>query len=169
MSIEYSNYIHEHLKNVKKAYDWIDEHIPELLFNRFTIVDHDGSKLDEDEYDAYDEYFYGDEKTEQTISNFNYAWLTHIHRNPHHWQYWILVSDDPKKEEIILEMPYEYICEMICDWWTFSWKTNNLKEIFNWYEQRKDHIKLGRETRKIVEHILKKIKTKLEEKGENNV
>ena len=36
--------------------------------------------------------------------------------------------------ETILEMPYDYIIEMICDWWSFSWQSGNLYEIFKWYE-----------------------------------
>nr|DAE02562.1 MAG TPA: hypothetical protein [Siphoviridae sp. ctmYS12] len=30
-----------------------------------------------------------------------------------------------------MDMPYNYIIEMICDWWAFSWNKGNLQEIFN--------------------------------------
>ena len=59
-------------------------------------------------------------------------------------------------------MPTYYIIEMICDWWSFSWKTGDLYEIFNWYEKRKDYIQLSESTRKIVEDILTKIRDILE-------
>ena len=62
---------------------------------------------------------------------------------------------------IILDMPYEYIIEMICDWWAFSWRNGDLTEIFDWYGKHKDYMKLSDKTRKTVEGILSKIKDKL--------
>ena len=59
-------------------------------------------------------------------------------------------------------MPYNYIVEMICDWWSFSWNSGDLYEIFNWYNEHKNYIKLSDKTRKTVEDILSKIKEKLE-------
>ena len=81
----------------------------------------------------------------------------------HHWQHWILINDDPDKAEVILDMPYNYILEMICDWWSFSWKTGKLEEIFTWYDAHKAYMKLSDKTRETVEDILDKIKAKLEE------
>ena len=125
------------------------------------VLKHDASKSDPEEYDAYDNYFYGNKSYENT-QKFNLAWLHHIHVNPHHWQHWVLINDDPKEGTICLDMPYNYIIEMICDWWSFSFKTGNLSEIFSWYESHKAHIKLSDNTRKIVEDILSKIKEKIE-------
>ena len=59
-------------------------------------------------------------------------------------------------------MPYEYIIEMICDWWAFSWAKENLFEIFKWYDEHKDYMKLSDWTRIEVEDILKQMKAKLE-------
>lgn len=164
MSILYDDYLREHKANVQKGYDWLKENLPYLVENVGswnTEFNHDASKTESDEYTAYDQYFYGNNKSYEVVQAFNKAWLLHIHRNPHHWQYWVLINDDPKAGKITIEMPYEYIIEMICDWWSFSWKTGNLFEIFNWYGERKDYIKLGSETRKIVEDILTKIHYKL--------
>lgn len=97
------------------------------------------------------------------VQDFNKAWLAHIHRNPHHWQHWVLINDDPKLGEIVLDMPYEYIIEMICDWWAFSWSSGNLYEIFNWYNEHEEYMKLSEKTRKTVEDILDKIKKKLDD------
>ena len=60
-------------------------------------------------------------------------------------------------------MPYNYIIEMMCDWWAFSWNKGNLNEIFDWYEKQKYYMKLSNATRKTVEDILSKIKKKLQE------
>ena len=97
------------------------------------------------------------------MQQFNHAWLHHIHNNAHHWQYWILNNDDPNKGEIILDMPDNYIFEMICDWWSFSWAKGNLYEIFDWYNERKNYIKLSDKTRKKVEDILEKMKDELDQ------
>ena len=80
-----------------------------------------------------------------------------------HWQYWILINDEPGRGTTVLEMPYNYIIEMICDWWSFSWKKGELYEIFSWYDQHKAYIQLHEKTRKIVEDILDKMREKLDE------
>ena len=60
-------------------------------------------------------------------------------------------------------MPSNYIIEMICDWWSFSWISGNLTEIFNWYDIHKKSIKLEPSSQQQVESILDKIQKKLEE------
>ena len=99
-------------------------------------------------------YFYGGNRSYAVVQEFNYAWLRHIHRNPHHWQYWILVNDDPDEGEVVMDMPYNYIIEMICDWWAFSHMKGDLTEIFKWYDEHRDYMKLSDNTRKEVEWIL---------------
>ena len=164
MSIKYNLYINDHKHNVKSAHSWLKWNLPDLTKGTLCddyIEDHDDSKWSADEYEAYDEYFYGN-KTEEVKTEFNRAWLHHIHTNPHHWQHWLLVNDDPKKGLIPIEMDYEYVIEMICDWWSFSWKTGNLYEIFDWYDKHKSYMILHANTRKIVEDILSKIKEVLD-------
>lgn len=181
---QYNNYLTTHISNVKKGYNWLKENIPEVLSEDNyidevayygelddIIAQHDKSKYtkipDADnyyelkcEYDPYADYFYG-EKTPEVEECFNRAWLEHIHANPHHWQHWILHNDDPKIGVKVLDMPYVFIVECICDWWSFSWKQGNLTEIFNWYEKNKDGIMFSDKTRKTVESILEKMKEKL--------
>ena len=168
MSSQYNEYLRKHIDGVQKAYQYlVDNGIIDPFFYHFdNITRHDDSKYSVAEYDAYDTYFYG-EKTAEVKWAFNIAWLHHIHNNPHHWQYWILFEDDPKngKEYICLQMPYQYVVEMICDWWSFSFNAGNLNEIFDWYEKHRETMKLHIETRKDVENILDKIKVKLDETG----
>lgn len=174
MSDLYNSYLKQHKENVKKGFDWIRENIPDELrlmeydYEHQIGFAHDASKSKIDEYWAYDEYFYGGNKSYSVVQDFNKAWLLHIHRNPHHWQYWILINDNPQEGEILIEMPYNYIVEMICDWWAFSWAKGNLNEIFPWYEERKNYIKLHPNSRKTVENILDQINKKLIEKEREN-
>lgn len=97
MSLEYDNYLKEHKANVGAALVWLQDNLPEVLNRKDEegknfdwewqiILKHDASKSDSEEYDAYDNYFYGNKSFENT-QNFNLAWLRHIHVNPHHWQH----------------------------------------------------------------------------------
>ena len=183
---QYEEYLTTHIGNVKKAYEWLKENLPDVIAEDNCvgevayygnldeiIAKHDSSKYnkvpDRDcyyelccEYDQYANYFYG-EKTAEVEQCFDLAWLSHIHHNPHHWQHWLLQNDDPKIGLRVLDMPYVFIIECICDWWSFSWKQNKLDEIFNWYDTNKEGILLSDKTRKTLESILDKMKNKLEE------
>lgn len=167
MSVQYDNYLTEHKENVAKGFRWLQENIPEVIEDGFEwqiCFNHDASKTDPEEYDAYDAYFYGNNRSYSVVQNFKKAWLRHIHNNPHHWQHWILINDEPKEGMVVIDIPYIYVVEMICDWWAFSWTKGDLNEIFRWYEDRKDYMKLSANTRISVEYILGKMKDKLEEK-----
>lgn len=173
MSKEYNKYLQEHKNNVAKAFYWLQTNLPELLkgeydYERQITADHDQSKSDNDEYNAYDAYFYGSDQSFAVKQEFNEAWLNHIHKNPHHWQFWVLNNDDPKEGEVLIEIPYNYLIEMICDWWSFSFKQNKLDEIFNWYNEHKDYMKLGTNTRNQVSYILAEINKKLSDGGKVN-
>jgi hypothetical protein len=180
---QYENYLTQHIGNVKKGYEWLKKNLPDVLdvgnyYEETTyygeldeiIANHDKSKYTKlpdaneyydlkCEYYQYADYFYG-EKTPEVEKNFNYAWLAHIHANPHHWQHWMLQNDEDGL--ILLDMPYVFTIEMICDWWAFSWKQNNLYEIFNWYEKNKEGILLSDKSRENVEMILNKLRAKLD-------
>lgn len=167
MSIQYDRYLENHKANVKKGFDWLQENLPELIKGDFNYewqigFGHDHSKKEPDEYDAYDAYFYGGNRSYAVVQDFRRAWLMHIHRNPHHWQHWILINDDPGEGEIVMDMPYNYIVEMICDWWAFSWNKGKLTEIFVWYDEHKKYMKFSDKTRATVETILAKIKEKMD-------
>ena len=173
MSAKYDEYIIEHKSNVTKAYDWLCKNLPERFPDEAvkSMVEwqctnaHDQSKYEKEEYDAYDKYFYGN-RSYEVVQNFNYAWLQHIHKNHHHWQHWVLINDDLELGIVALEIPFNYIIEMICDWWSFSWKSGDLYEIFDWYAKHRDGMQMNTTSRKIVEDILNKIRTKLDENYE---
>lgn len=178
MSKEYDAYIRTHKSCVVlgylwfsiKAWDKVMEVLPDLInFSRPSLTQqmfsHDKSKYDYTEYQAYDDYFYGNKELlnkDQVEIDFNKAWLHHIHKNPHHWQHWVLVEDDDGLN-MGLDIPDNYILEMIADWWSFSWKKfidgkmqniSDLKEIFEWYDKHKDIMVLSENTRKKVESML---------------
>lgn len=165
MSYLYDEYLYDHTAGVSNAISWMVEHkiIPDDV-DISLVKYHDQTKYSEAEYKPYDDYFYGN-KSAKVVEAFNYAWLHHIHYNPHHWQYWVLQHDDEPEEA--LEMPERYVYEMIADWWSFSLKSGNLQEIFDWYEKHKG-MKLHEKTRKLVEDTLQKIKNTLDEENKED-
>lgn len=167
MSKNYDDYLFRHREAVTQAYRWLRDHIPELDGLEEAAMDifrHDDSKAKDKEYDAYDEYFYGtkiDDPAYQqaTNDNFDRAWLHHIHHNEHHWQHWVLMEDSGAVRA--LPIPDNFIIEMICDWWSFSWTDGDLTKIFSWYEENKHMMVMESDTRLKVEYILGLIKFKL--------
>ena len=126
---------------------------------------HDLSKFRPSEFIPYARYFYGKypdyEAYEGTTvkrprffkediqRRFDRAWLKHIHRNPHHWQYWILQEDDgPQK---LIPIPPKILIEMVCDWHGAGKAITGEDNIEDWYQQNKDKIMLNRINRKFVE------------------
>lgn len=179
MSVEYDRYLSEHIGGVQKGWEWMetnllpqisdwikanyktDEFDPIDIFEmRELVKNHDASKTEPDEYYFYDDYFYlsKDNRSSEVVNNFHHAFLMHMHRNPHHWQYWVLTSDNAGEPERYIEMPLPYIFEMICDWWSFSWRSGDLTEIFKWWDEHKDHIRLHKKSRRTVEKILEEMK-----------
>ena len=181
MSKEYDQYLANHKESVKTAYQWFKRNMPvfvqQSLVGGMTLeelehqilVAHDSSKLMFDEYPAYDRHFYSDLPMDETLEEFNLAWLKHVHRNPHHWQYWILVNDDLGDEFLnALEMPQNYVLEMLCDWWSFSWRGWPLYEpdrIFEWWDRHKGIMILHPKTRELIHDTIWTMKEKLKVSG----
>lgn len=160
---QYKEYLSNHIQNVKNGYEWLKLTILPNIDIDLSVTDkliqyHDSSKYVKEEFDSYRDYFY-DEQTDAVKRRFDYAWLHHIHDNPHHWQHWLLQEDDGDLKA--LDIPIQYIIEMICDWWAFSWNKNDLFEIFRWYDKNKDNQNLSDKTRKVVEDILHEMKTQI--------
>ena len=155
---EYMSYLNSHIQAVNKAWNYIrpkiyndsqfNEYIAEADFN---IHHHDESKYDKEEFESYLNYFYPYNKSKDE-KEFNYAWLRHQNLNKHHWQYWCLINDDGGKIEP-LDIPVEYVIEMVCDWASFQFMYQN-KYVIDWYEDNKDNIILSDKSRKLVEKLV---------------
>lgn len=180
MSIEYDKYLSEHIANVQRGLNWMRDNIKvNGLINERAMdiacenaLIHDSTKTSSEEYQAYDEYFYGGNRSHKVCQDFDYAWLHHQKFNKHHWQYWILIKDEPDDEDEDpfdtelhkpgptlkpMLIPLEYVYEMIADWWTFSWKNENLFEIFKWYNLNSPYMLMHDKTRAVVNCILQEM------------
>ena len=165
MSTQYNKYLEEHIGNVIKGYeilkdnldvDFVSKHKINFDYLDLVIRKHDQSKYTEDEYFAYDEYFYGT-KCKETKEKFDLAWLHHQNTNKHHWQYWLLKEDNGLLKP--LDMDIYSIIEMVCDWWSFSLKQNKPLEILKFYNDHESTRVLSNNTKYTVLEILDTIKT----------
>ncbi|MDI9519176.1 MAG: DUF5662 family protein [Erysipelotrichaceae bacterium] len=76
---------------------------------------HDLSKYLPIEFISGVKYFQGYRSPidkEKEILGYSKAWLHHKGRNKHHWEYWYDFTKDGYGP---IEMPIQYVCEMICD------------------------------------------------------
>lgn len=116
------------------------------------LVIHDWSKLSPAEWTPYVDLFYGPERTPAVRAAFDAAWLHHQHRNPHHWQHWLLQEDDgPVKT---LEMPQKFVREMVADWMGAGRAITGKWEVHDWYAKNCHKIRLADVTRTNVERLL---------------
>jgi len=147
---KYLDYLAEHIGNVKSVWEklqpllknsfWLDDF---SYFNINEIIkNHDKSKYSKDEFFPYRQYFYPLENEKVSEKWFNLAWNIHQKSNMHHWQYWVMIEDSG--DIIILEMPFFFIIELLCDWTAMSVKFNNKPS--EWYFKNKSKMLLGDET-----------------------
>lgn len=166
MSREYDQYLVNHKAEVGTAYQWFKRNMPEFVLETLInsgltlealehqiLVEHDASKTRLDEYPAYDRHFYAGLLQSETQGAFDLAWLKHIHRNPHHWQYWVLPGDDFRSVPA-LEIPQNYVLEMLCDWWSFSWRNYEPDRIFEWWDRHKGIMILHPKTRDLIHDVM---------------
>lgn len=117
---------------------------------------HDWSKFLPDEFIPYARYFSIPRRTDKGAytadeaddPNFLLAWLKHQRRNPHHWQWWLLVQDED--DSVILPMSDHSRREMLADWRGAN-KTYGGDGLEPWYVRNKETVKIHPDTREWVE------------------
>ena len=151
---EYNDYLYNHKENVIKTYEFMELNniIPLELQSlvKQHCSEHDESKWKDEEYTAYADYWNRKEHTKDVLLNYNLAWNHHIHNNPHHWQYWVSIKNDGEYK--ILDMPDEYIYEMLADWGSFKYTDTN-KTAYKWYSKNKDKMLLSNYTKQKLDDI----------------
>jgi hypothetical protein len=118
------------------------------------LIIHDWSKFSKAEWNPYVNFFYGkgvdyEFRTPEVKSAFSRAFHHHIHRNAHHWEYWLRyrASDGSFAP---LEMPEKLVREMVADWAGAGRAITGEWELASWYEANAHKIKLHGATRKRV-------------------
>ncbi len=159
---EYLEYLHQHISNVNIAWKSVlrpkvatltsDE---ELSYIDKCILMHDKSKYDRIEFIPYLNHFYPHLDYPDCTSDYDFAWLHHQNINPHHWQYYVLIKDCGDID--ILDMPLSYVCEMLCDWHSFSYKDLE-STAFNWFKSNSDNMMLSNNTLDIIYKLIDVLK-----------
>lgn len=159
--VEYDNYLRTHIGNVKRCWEEflrpavIGEVSPGIIQQTDAMIaEHDASKIEPCEYDAYLDYFYPADGETTDDKEFDVAWNHHQKRNPHHWQYWVLIKDSG--DVIPQDMPLPYLFEMLCDWGSFP-LANPGTTTKDWYNKNKSHMMLSEKTRELVETYIEYI------------
>lgn len=177
---EYLEYLDDHIGAVIKA--WEDVLRPALERSRdeellnildldkigLQVYNHDRSKYSEEEFTAYCNHWYPpdgsdvnhDQNKPEGDKDYDYAWLHHRNNNPHHFQYWVSFEDDGAP--IPLDMPLNYICEMLCDWHSFS-RNEDEQTAYDWWIDNKESFIMSDETIKWVDKLIEYMKTPLYE------
>lgn len=168
---QYDEYLSSHIHNVQRA--WYELLRPYLLEQGLVdedlqdidsrIDDHDASKFDDEEYDAYAEWFYGEHPDEGEAKDaFDLAWVHHQNNNEHHWQYWVLIQDTDEPKYLALDMSKPAIYEMLCDWHSFSAKDPE-STAYSWYNNNRENMVLSDNTVAVIDSLIDIFKKPLKE------
>ena len=119
---------------------------------------HDLSKFGPAEWGAYVNAFYAKrgDATARRLA-FDVAWNHHQKVNPHHWQYWLLItdSDDPRLRP--LPIPDRYVREMVADWYGAGMAISGKNDVEGWYLDNKEKIIFEPDTRARVEATIQRL------------
>lgn len=117
------------------------------------LIIHDWSKFTPAEFGPYRDRFFGGrggvEEKDNDSTDFLRAWLHHLHRNPHHWDHWVL------RHEPLL-MPAHFIREMVADWMGAGRALTGNWDITEWYEKTASKQVMHPLTRTYVETLMEK-------------
>lgn len=150
--LRYARYVIRHCKYVRRAC------FAKGLYWQGIV--HDLSKWRQSEFIPYARFFYGPKPpmrnttgyykpTDTGNDAFDFAWLLHQKRNPHHWQFWILQEDEGGVK--VLEIPHRYRLEMLCDWYGASMAQGYGGKSRTWYAANREKMQLHPATRAWVE------------------
>lgn len=116
---------------------------------------HDTSKLSLKEFPYSALYYCSGRVTEADAYRYDIAWLNHVSRNKHHWQYWIDLSRGSIRE---IDIPPKYVAEMICDWYSarivYGGEESTVESMYEWYVENRKYMKLSPSTHTQIYWIL---------------
>lgn len=132
---------------------------------------HDLSKYSWTEFKVGCRYYQGTRSpnnAEREKTGYSKAWLHHKGRNKHHYEYWIDYSMKPGEGMIGLEMPVNHVVEMFLDRIaaskTYEKEAYTDRSPLTYYEKGAAGMMIHPKTRKLLEHLLKMLAEKGEQK-----
>ena len=156
---EYIKYIENHKFLIEQAFDemvmcpdmqwltWEFYHVD--LYDR--IKNHDNSKYEIEEFDAYRKNYYPVNKEEKELNkeDFEKAWKHHYESNRHHWQ--CRQFDNCKDNKLSKEQILDCL-ENIWDWMAVGYDKGNRP--YQFYETIKDKIKLPKAEQDFMKKVI---------------
>ncbi len=125
----------------------------------WNLLIHDLSKFSWHELPHYAQHSFMVKKDHLKFSK---AWNHHSKRNPHHWEYWVLVSQHHSGQTFnsgeALPMPEKYIRELVADWLAVQRAKDgnypcNLKD-WDWFKNNINKVNLHPKTKYRIYQIL---------------
>lgn len=111
---------------------------------------HDSSKWSKAEFGAYAKHFHGGGAPNLFVR----AWNHHLHKNPHHHEYWRFSNGfslrNSDVENGVLPMPNRFALEMIADWQGASKAYTGDWDMTDWLTKNAPKIELHSTTAKFV-------------------
>lgn len=139
----------EHIAYVQEACRFLGS------VSEMQIHAHDLSKYTLTEFPHYARQFQG---PKNDPDGFAYAWMHHIHHNPHHWQHWIFPDGyTPKESQVengVMQMPWNYAREMVADWMGASKAYTGSWDMTDWLLKNLPKIKVHSATARYLEDVL---------------
>ena len=105
--------------------------------------------------DTYGKYAnYTGRGAAQVKREFDAAWLHHQHHNLHHWQSWVLREDNGGTRA--LQMPEQYVREMVADWYGAGRAITGRWEAGEWFDKNQHKMMMHNATYARVVELLRK-------------
>lgn len=144
--VQYLRYVCKHKYHVFRACIALKVPLHQALI-------HDWVKFLPVEWIPYVQFFYGI-KNDATKRAFDIAWNHHQKTQPHHWQYWLLITDTDEPRLRALDIPQRFVLEMVADWYGAGMAIHGKADVAEWYQQNKEKILLSDNTRTRVEQAI---------------
>jgi hypothetical protein len=122
------------------------------------LIRHDWSKLLPSEWFPYADFFYVQDPTtkERRYQAFREAWRKHIHRNDHHWEYWVSVEQLEQRVTLTANpMPLVAVREMVADWAGAGRAITGVGNPTEWFITNRPKMALHTNTEIMVHQILR--------------
>ena len=128
---------------------------PYLLWRGLT---HDIDKFSPSMLKAYQERFSGDISTgrdstgyynphKDSTENFQRAFLRHIRRNDHHWQWYVEATEEGER---VHPMEQDAVLEMVCDWCGAARAQKQTPQPHVWFFANKDKMRIHNHTLELI-------------------
>lgn len=156
--LEYLDYFERYYNNAQKAWKVIQEKCgndfrfmyDDYIWNCINedVTNHDMSKLSENEFIQYRQFFYPCSFEVKDKDMFMSAWEHHKKNNVHHWQNWTKTIGTIYDDMLFVVM-------MVVDWVAMSYEMGDTAK--EYYENNREVIKLENWADSLVKQIFNKI------------